>query len=986
MPSNTFTADNLMKPFLQLVAEDIQQRFGQDLSEIAIVFNNKRPITYLKKYLSEVYGQTIWSPQFFTIQEFFKQATDKTDASALRQFFYLYEIHNELLQQEGREPESPEEFYPIAELILSDFSQLDYELVAVDQIYTELYDTGKIDLEFQHLTPEQQGYIRQFWQSFSMAGHTGVQQRFLQLWKRLPQLYSRFKVRLAQEKQTNYPTLYRELAEGRATKQQFIAPYKKVLFVGFNALNRVESTLFKRWQDEGKALFYFDTDAYYVEDTMQEAGLFIRRNVSQLVNSLGEAPHVIGQRRDDIHLYAALGRVSQAKLLYQILEKNEQEGKSSAILLADESLLVPLLQSLPAIKVNITTGFPLMQSPLYGLLDLWLTVQEEVSWRKKDKLPYPLIESFLSHPLIKIASEQKNSIQKQVLDKQLFEVGLDVLQISSAVIPDFFAQVAESKALIPTMVAMLEKLQESTSSEGIALQIDYTLLFETRRVLQQLLLGMDQIGPLNIPFQTGLIRKALMPISAAIEGDPLQGVQIMGLLESRSLNFDHVYILGANEGILPKTTNSPTFLPDNLRRAYGLPILANQDALSAYIFYRHFQHSESIHLFYNSIVDENSSGEESRFIKQLTFESQFNIVHHTQQQPISFPVQESELVIEKTGKIWDNLYNNYLRDKSSHISATGFTTYLQSPLQFFLKHIAGIKEPPSVSQEFEINNLGSIIHEVMEKIFTPYRGMRDFVATKRLEESIPQIETMVVQEIGHQYHTTYDTAADLNSLQRIMLQIASAYIRMYLEYDIEQYQSFRIIELENSEDYYLDFPITVQGKTEYIKIYGIIDRIDEVVTQDGEVKTRIVDYKTGADKVAFKKAKNKTDEESAESVFALTEGTNDIHKALIQTLFYTYVFEEKTGLRNLEPHLYVARRMREDGTLFVSKDMGALEGDYLREQKEEFVGFLRKTLEEIFDPTVPFKHKADMHVYPSDPYTLFYRNSVMEGLDYNSED
>ncbi|MCL7989356.1 PD-(D/E)XK nuclease family protein [Sphingobacterium sp. lm-10] len=967
-----------MKPFLQLVAEDIQQRFGQDLSEIAIVFNNKRPITYLKKYLSEVYGQAIWSPQFFTIQDFFKQATDKTDASALRQFFYLYELHNELLQQEGSDPESPEEFYPIAELILSDFSQLDYELVAVDQIYTELYDTGKIDLEFQHLTSEQQGYIRQFWQSFSMAGHTGVQQRFLQLWKRLPLLYNRFKERLTQEKQTNYPTLYRELAEGRTTKQHFIQPYKKIIFVGFNALNRAETTLFKRWQEEDKALFYFDTDAYYVDDTMQEAGLFIRRNIgnSGLINSLGEAPHIIGQRKDDIHLYAALGRVSQAKLLYQLLEKHEKEGQSSAILLADESLLVPLLQSLPAIRVNITTGFPLLQSPLFGLLDLWLTVQEEVSWRKKDKLPYPLIESFLSHPLIKIAAEQKNSIQKEVLDKQLFEVGLEVLKINSSVVPDFFQPVGGSIALIPNMMAILEKLQGATSGEGIALQIDYTLLYETRRVLQQLLLGMDQIGPLTIPFQIGLIRKALMPISAAIEGDPLQGVQIMGLLESRSLHFDHIYILGANEGILPKTTNSPTFLPDNLRRAYGLPVLANQDALSAYIFYRHFQYSKSIHLFYNSIVDENSSGEESRFIKQLAFESQFNIIHHTQQQPISFPAKEPELVIQKTGEVWDALYNSYLKDHSSHISATALTTYLQSPLQFFLKHIAGIKEPPSVSQEFEINNLGSIIHEVMERIFKPYQGGTDFTPTQRLEESIPHIEIMVVEEIGHQYHSPYQTAADLNSLQRIMLQIASAYIRMYLEYDIAQYTMFRIIELENSEDYFLHFPITVQGKVEHVKIYGIIDRIDEVVTPDGEVKTRIVDYKTGADKVTFKKSKNKSDEETATAVFALTDGTNDIHKALIQTFFYTYVFEEKTGLHDLEPHLYVARRMREDGTLFFSKEVGALEGDYLREQKAEFVTFLRKTLEEIFDPSIPFRHKADMHVYPSDPYTLFYRSTT----------
>src|SRR5690606_6266077 len=255
--------------FLKLVAEDIKRRFGNDLSEIAIVFNNKRPITYLKKHLADVYGQAIWSPQFFTIQEFFKRSTEATEASPLGQFFLLFNIHNELLAAEGKEAETLEEFYPIAEIILSDFGQLDYDLVPIQQIYMELYDNTKIDIAFQHLTPEQQGFIRQFWQAFSIAGHSGVQERFLQLWKRLPVLYDRFKERLKSLNQSNYPTICRELAEGRAAAQDFIASFQQVLFVGFNALNKAEAKLFKQWQEEGRALFYFDADAYYLEDNMQ---------------------------------------------------------------------------------------------------------------------------------------------------------------------------------------------------------------------------------------------------------------------------------------------------------------------------------------------------------------------------------------------------------------------------------------------------------------------------------------------------------------------------------------------------------------------------------------------------------------------------------------------------------------------------------------------------------------------------------------------
>src|SRR5690606_29812063 len=176
---------------------------------IAIIFNNKRPITYLKNHLVEVYQQAIWSPQFFTIQEFFDQSSKRNQATALSQFFYLYQLHNELLAQSGAEPETLEEFYPIAEIILSDFSQLDYDLVSIEKMYMALSESTEIDLAFGHFSVEQQEFIQQFWSSFSIKGHTAVQERFLQLWHRLPHLYRAFKAKLATENQTNYPTIYR---------------------------------------------------------------------------------------------------------------------------------------------------------------------------------------------------------------------------------------------------------------------------------------------------------------------------------------------------------------------------------------------------------------------------------------------------------------------------------------------------------------------------------------------------------------------------------------------------------------------------------------------------------------------------------------------------------------------------------------------------------------------------------------------------------
>lgn len=955
----------MYKPFLQLVAEDIKTRFGDDLSEIAIVFNNKRPITYLKKHLADTYGKALWSPQFYTVQEFFGLSTSLSEANPLTQFFYLYELHNTLLKEEGAEPETLEEFYPVSETILSDFGQLDYDLVPVDQIYMELFDTTRIDVEFQHFTKEQQDFIRQFWQSFSVAGHIGVQQRFLKLWKRLPKLYRALKEKLRENRQTNPPTTYRRLAEGSAEHPDFVRKFQKVLFVGFNALNRAEAKLFKQWQEEGIALFYFDVDAYYLEDPQQEAGLFVRRNIHQtgLVNVLGESPDIIGKRSSDVHLYATIGKISQTKILHDVLTQHYDEHKTSAILLADESLLVPLLQSLPEVKVNITTGYPLTQSPIFGLLDLWMEVQEIVSHQKRTSIPVQLVEHFLSNPLTRITAVERSRLQKFIHERQLFELGIEDVAVTSSVLPHFFRQLAHPADVIPAMIHMLDLLLLPSSEDSHAKQVNSNLLVASKKILNQLHLGFEKIPQLNITFQIGLIRKAIAPISSAIEGDPLKGIQIMGLLESRCLHFDQVYVLGANEGVLPKTSNSPTFLPNNLRKAYGLPILENQNALSAYLFYRHFQYSEDIHLFYNSIVDESSTGEESRFIKQLEFESGFNFIRHIQKQPIHFPEKMEELVVPKTGNVWEQLYATYLKN-GKRFSATALTTYLQSPLLFFLKYVANIKEPPKISQEFEMNRLGVVIHNVMEKIFSPYKGFPDFTPTDVLLVELEKIEALIVEEIGRQYHTVFDRLDDLNSLQRIMHKIASEYVSMYLQYDVDHYRAFRIVELENSEDYTLDFPIEVNGVPEAVKLYGIIDRVDEVITKDGEVKTRIVDYKTGGDSVVYK---------GLEKVFA----PNTENKALIQTLFYSYVFEQICGHTDLEPHLYVARRMREDGTLFKGRSETLWE-IRLAEVKEEFTGFLRKTLEEIFDSEIPFRHHPEMKVYNGDPYELFYRNSVVE--------
>src|SRR5690606_33734297 len=330
-----------------------------------------------------------------------------------------------------------------------------------------------------------------------------------------------------------------------AENEIFVDQFKQVLFVGFNALNRAEAKLFREWQEQGKALFYFDADSHYLDDKLQEAGLFIRRNIFQtgLLKALGDVLNVIGKRADDVHVYESLGKISETKLLYDLLSENQDQSKSSAILLADESMLVPLLQSLPYTDVNITTGYPLIQSPIYGLLDLWMNVQVLISQQHKEKIPYQLLETYLTNPMSKVSKKQKQQIQTESADKQLFEVEVKEIDISQSVLPRFFRKLQSAEQTIPTLSAMIDSLLLSLADNDRIRQIESNLLMETKKVLNQLQLGFSNLGKLSIGFQIGLIRKALGPISSAIEGNPLKALQLMGLSESRCLNFDQVYIL-----------------------------------------------------------------------------------------------------------------------------------------------------------------------------------------------------------------------------------------------------------------------------------------------------------------------------------------------------------------------------------------------------------------------------------------------------------
>ena len=926
-----------MKPFLQEVAEDLVVKFGDELQHCAIVFNNKRPAAYLQKYLANIIRKPFFSPSLYTIQEFFAAASPEKLADFYLQFFTLHRIYNQLLAEEGFDPISSHKFFPLAKIMLSDFNQIDIDLVDAGKLYQDLEDISLINQEFDYLSPEQYEFLSQFWTSYSEGKHKKQQELFIRMWRRMPKLYHKFHAELKAQNYITNGAVYRDLADGPIGDQPFVKGFDKgkIIFVGFNALSRAEAKIFQHLQEADQALFYFDTDSYYLDDPLQEAGLFLRKNIHQLnlVNVFANRPSLMAAPHH-VDVYKVQGQSAQAKILNNVLadryENNEALG-TTVVVLADESLLIPTLQTIPTshngqeVELNVTMGFALATSSIFGLIDLWLSTQLELLL--KVTVSYQNVEAFLTHPLSGLSHKMRDKIQTALLNENQIEIDYTRLLRQSGLFEVFFKKVEHSEAVVSNLIEVLTFVLTRLSNTQTLKKIDAELFVKTIQELNRLhdTFG-KHVGKEETSFVIYLVQKALKAIAVPLSGDPLSGIQVMGLLETRNLNFDNVVILGFNEGIIPKSSIGNSFIPDSLRRVYGLPVLENLDAISSYMVYRLIQRAKNVSLVYNSLTDESTSGEASRILKQLSYESGFTFDYHELNLQVKTEVSR-EVKIEKTGNpfIQDTLAL-YLEGKRK-FSPSALTQYISNPIDFFFNYIAGIKEPKEVSAVVEANEIGSILHQVMEYFYADLKGLE--VSASDIQIRRKKVPALIQRAFAAVMFKSPDKLIEYKGMQKVILSIVDAYVNIILTQD-EAQTPFQIISLEQKVE--ADLSFTLHGKPATVKLFGYIDRVD---LKDGV--TKIIDYKTGSDKLSFK---------DVPELFN-TNGKN-INKALVQTLLYTYAYEQFSGKTCVEPNLYIVKTMAQDGVWFKTGRQN-LNGDFLEEIKPEFLNELRNKLTELFE-------------------------------------
>lgn len=952
-----------MNTFLHYVAKDIIQKYGNNLSKIAVVFPNKRASLFLNNELARLTDKPIWSPAYITISELFRQHSELQTANPLKLVCVLYRV----FQKVTGSNESLDHFYGWGQLMITDFDDIDKNMADADKVFANLSDYHEFD-DVSYLTPEQEEILKRFFSNFSSEHNSELKKRFLNIWSNFREIYHSFNETLAEEGLAYEGQLYRKVVEEGCLDLK----YDKYLFVGFNMMQKVEQELCNKLQKEGKAAFYWDFDKYYLNPKKQGinmssgAGHYISQYLEYYPNELDNMDEEIYDnlaKNKDISYVSATTENIQARYISKwLLEKERYKaGKRTAIVLADESLLQTVIHCIPkeVEKVNITTGYPLAQSPITGLVKQLISLQT-LGYRKDlDKYRLHWVQILLHHPYIKYISEKSQEIFDDLNSQKTFylskeQLGKDdnlKLLFSNAYSNDDSKLTTNSKLLhwiidvlriVGTGIGLAEESNDPLAEESIFRM--YTLLNSMVALVDDKELDVDLIT------LEKLINQVVQSTSIPFHGEPAEGIQIMGVLETRNLDFDHVIVLSCNEGKLPKGINDNSFIPYAIRRAYGLTTIDNKVSIYSYYFHSLLQRAGDITLVYNNATSDGQTGEMSRFMLQLMVESghKINKLNIVAQQTPQHSLPEG---IKKTPEIM-NIINEINR-----LSPTAINTYIRCQLRFYYRYLQRIKEPENDDNEMNNAFFGSIFHRVAELFYEPYYRNKQLIQKEDIDRALKNkalIDACVEQAFREiLFKVSKNTHVEYNGLQLINRQVIKDYFIKQLKID-QQLCPFRIRGLEKSV--YEDFDI--KG-TRIVKIGGSIDRLDELERPGKQPVIRVVDYKTGTN--------NSTNVKSLEEVFT-DENLKNHTDYYLQAMLYSLIVRDQSK-ENLpvSPALVFIQKQGTDNadcTLRINKEPIEDIATYSDEYREELIN----VVSDIFNPELTLQPTEDINRCASCPY------------------
>ncbi|MBN2484875.1 MAG: PD-(D/E)XK nuclease family protein [Bacteroidales bacterium] len=937
-----------VQPFLKSVAEYVFGIYGNNLHATDIVFPNKRARIFFNRYLSEITDKPLFAPKYYTISEFMQKLSGKAPADQFTLLFILYEVYSRITGAK----DSFDNFLFYCEMLLADFDDIDKYLADAEMLFRNLTELKEYEAYTDYLEEGQIKAIQQFWETFYANGLSAEKKNFESLWMVLHRIYIEFNNELDKQSVTY---------EGKASREAIaklegnlpISEGRTVIFIGFNALNTCEYKLFKHLKNAKKALFFWDYDKYYFEKDFHEATFFLSKFVKEfpMPDGFTFESDLTGKGKT-ISTVDIPTQTGQTKALPDILSglpANWAENPSeTAIALADESLLMPVLTSLPAniADINISMGYPLKESMVYNFTQICLDLHRNkkcsshnCSYYHKDiirLIQHGFIRVLLNDNAARLSREIHKANLIYISDKWLIERAPEFNQLLSknTNARNFISYLLVVMDMLPKAIETLPANTANIEKEALA-----QILGHLRRMEDVFAQTEIDFSYKSLLLLTGrLLRSASVPFS----GEPLSGLQIMGILETRSLDFKNLIILSMNEGVFPKSGNVPSIIPYTLRKAFDMPTIEHQDAIYAYYFYRLLQRPQHVRLVYCSSVNDTKKGEASRFVQQLLYDNAFTTKKYTYGYKV-YPQTNKSLIVNRNNKTLQILTNKYAGNNPQILSPSAINTYLQCQLRFYFRYVAGIPEPDEISEDIEANILGSILHAAMKNLYEPYKGKQIEKETiQQISNNARLIDMAIAEAFWEEYFAPEEPFPGTENVtfsgkNLLVKHVLLNYIKKILEYD----SANTPLQIKSLEDKFV-MPVTVSNNIT-VQIGGFIDRID---TCKGIL--RIIDYKTG---------KKKDDFKSVDSLF--DEEDKNRNNAAFQVLLYSLVYSKVSGNENIQPALFFVREMLNNDydPSIVNKAEGAINNT--KTILPVFEQLLKNTLENIFCPEGIFKQTME---------------------------
>lgn len=937
-----------METFLKQVAHDLYNKTEGNFTKVAIVFPNKRASLFFNEYLAQESDRPIWSPTYVSISELFRQSSDLSIADPIKLVCDLYKV----FQKATGSKETLDDFYFWGEMLIADFDDADKNMADTHALFSNLKDLNELMDNYDFLEEGQKEALSQFFHNFSINQVTELKQRFISMWNVLGDIYAEYKALLESQSIAYEGMLYRQVIEQLDVEA---LPYNKYIFVGFNVLNKVEHTLFKKLNEAGKAMFYWDYDTFYLNKTPHEAGEFIRRNLRDFPSELPASFFDNLNQPKEVTFIESPTENGQVRYLPQWIRKNlTSQEKETAVVLCNEALLQPVLHALPdnVKHINITMGFPLSQTPAYSFVNALMELHTSGYNPNNGRYLFAEVISVLKHPYTRQLSPEAEKLEQTLTrDNRFYPLPSELKQDN--VLELLFTPRRNNLDLCSMLSEALKEVaviyqQQAASHSDAFDQLYRESLFKTYTLVNRFhtLIESKELNVQAGTFQR-LLTRVMSSSSIPFHGEPAIGMQVMGVLETRNLDFRHLIMLSVNEGQLPKAGGDSSFIPYNLRKAFGMTTIDHKIAVYAYYFYRLMQRAEKVTLVYNTATDGINRGELSRFMLQFLIEWGYPVLRK-QLEAAQSPQDSTPIIIEKTPDIMERMKSVFdiRNNPKALISPSALNCYLDCPLKFYYKYVALLSAPDEVTADIDSAKFGSIFHYAAEHIYKDLTAHGKLISKENLETLLKdEVRLQTYVDNGFKklfFNLPPNEQPEYNGIQLINSAVIVKYIQQLLRNDL-RYAPFTFIGSE--QRIFENIEICTSTGDIQSRIGGIIDRIDS----KGE-SLRIVDYKTGGDA------------DTPANVQSLFIPDKKRSNYVFQTFLYASIvckkLREKNDSRLVAPALlYIHRAASEKYSPVIQ--MGEPRKpkepvDNFAQYEGDFRENLKTLLEDIFNPDISF--------------------------------